>query len=276
MIAMRATVLASISRLLAHFANWTTTHLSAHQAIGQPIITSLYNADYRARTELQRLQARGSSSLRAFSSPLIAMRDDLVIFDVGARGGILPKFEYLRKSAEWHLFEPDPREYRRLQNQYRREDRVKIHQLALDANDGVIDLHVTLKPGVASTLRPTAGGRFTTVRKISVSSATVATYCAETGARPFLIKLDTQGTEHRIFRGLGPIRPLVIWTELEGPGRYEGALEPAIVCSMLMDLGYELVRERGDDYLFILRSELQNAKTQAVINVFDDNSLAAR
>lgn len=235
--------------------------------IPDKLFSWLYDLEYESRVDLERLAARSSNQIRD-TSELISDRR-LHIFDIGARGGILPIFTHLQSFATWTLFEPDPHEYQRLTRRYRGQRNVSVEPLAVAATSGEVGLFESLKRGVSSTLHPIYGGRFRVTQTRKVAAVSIADYCTEKGIAPDVIKLDTQGSELEILKGLGRNRPDVIWTEIQGASYYLGATSPEAVEEFLVGLGYSLLSKHGADYLFGLVSSRGKTLQDAFLMLFE-------
>lgn len=130
----------------------------------------------------------------------------LTLIDVGAGGGInrrrWRKFSNLRVVG----FEPDEREFYRLQS----SDRYRWFQEALYGTEGLFGLNVTRSQTGTSLLEPNLEfikhvniplSDFDVLRKVPLRCRTLDSLCAEHGLAPHVIKLDTQGTELDILKG---------------------------------------------------------------------------
>lgn len=150
---------------------------------------------------------------------LLSPDDALVVLDGGARNGP-SELKALQRLCVTHCFEPNPAEVPRLRevagllerNSVSRGN-VFVHPAALAGHTGSCTLHVSLRPGATSCLRPNialldtfASDHWSELKEIvvshEVSCITLADFLSETNI-DFVdfCKLDTQGTELDILRG---------------------------------------------------------------------------
>ena len=139
-------------------------------------------------------------------------------FDIGARRG--PP-GYLRPYAQWMDFtlcEPEPKEAARL----RAMGYTVVEQAIADVK-GTATLHVTRSPGSSSLLHPLGRmRRFGTtdlskvdiLEEVAVETTTIDHVAKELGIGFHFVKLDTQGSEPDIIKGMTACRPLLIATEV--------------------------------------------------------------
>src|SRR5262245_30028691 len=71
------------------------------------------------------------------------MAINCVVIDAGARYGLHPTWADLRGLAEFHLFEMDADEARRLQRKYESDPRIKVYPLALYSSDTTLTFRVS-------------------------------------------------------------------------------------------------------------------------------------
>jgi FkbM family methyltransferase len=167
----------------------------------------------------------------------------LVLFDVGARGGIFPYLERYRDILDVHVCEPEPAEAKRLQ-----QNGYKVVAKGLADKIGCRELLVTRSPGSASFLDPKTSWRLMGLRnpaKIDVVQK-VPVECTTLAALPFareidFLKLDTQGLEYDILSAMGECRPLCLVTELSFVPLYSGQKTIFEVGKYLEDKGYVMM-----------------------------------
>lgn len=128
------------------------------------------------------------------------------LIDVGAGGGINRRRWGRFRNLTVIGFEPDEREFNKLQDSERR----RWLKVALYGSEGVFDLNVTRYQTNTSLLEPNLEliqvlnvplSDFDILRKVPVRCRTLDALCDEYGLVPHVIKLDTQGTEIDILRG---------------------------------------------------------------------------
>lgn len=170
------------------------------------------------------------------------LRSPLVYLDVGARGGLNEGLRRYERFLSPCLVEPDPEEAARL----RAKGHAVIDKL-LGAAPGRLTLRLTRKPGLSSTLEPDgafvgfyagASDRFAVERRLELEASTLASEAARLGVKPALLKIDTQGTELDVLKGLGGLRPAFVIIEVSFVPLYSGQNLAWEACEHLRRLGY--------------------------------------
>jgi FkbM family methyltransferase len=143
------------------------------------------------------------------------------VIDVGAERGELAG-ELLQAGAEeLHTFEPHPDNLEALHARFDADARVTVHEHAVSDSDGNGELHVSADPsGVqlpfGHTLLKRAGtdeiewGNNITVRLRSLGSLIDA---GELPIRAGVLKIDTEGHDLAVVRGMGPLEADVVMVE---------------------------------------------------------------
>lgn len=116
--------------------------------------------------------------------------------------------------------EPEPEEAQRLRKMY---PNAKVIQNALGDRQETRTLFVTLQPGCSSLLRPAVSPRAPkefkklceVVREVDVEVERTETAFLSAGVVPEVLKLDVQGMELAILRGLGPVLAEIDVVEIE-------------------------------------------------------------
>jgi FkbM family methyltransferase len=166
----------------------------------------------RAVTKLAKT-VRGSRGARyeaAFSDALLgAVRDGDVVWDVGANLGHYVEAMLAKAGARGHIvaFEPSRECFGALTVRYGADSRVKCENLALGARSGSAQLlvaddrlgatHRILRDPLAETV---ADARVDAVGVISGDE-----YSKRTQPPPNVIKIDTEGAELDVLRGMGQL-----------------------------------------------------------------------
>lgn len=149
------------------------------------------------------------------------MNTQVRLMDIGARGGIHPRWKPFYPLLEVRAFDADADECRRL-NQEHHPYRIFYMPVALGAVNGEKrSLHITKAPGCSSLLLPNTelcskfpfGSEMEVVSVQSVTLSRLDTVCPD--FQPDFIKVDTQGTELEILHGAGRLLESVIGVELE-------------------------------------------------------------
>jgi FkbM family methyltransferase len=180
--------------------------------------------------------------------------NDLTLIDVGAAFGLPHNLSALSRLATVCFFEPDPAAARLVEEDLRHRGLTNSHvfAIALSGADGPRTLHVTNVPTGSSLLKPgsAAGLDFTThdylfpIREITVETRKLATVLDEAGLpRADAIKLDTQGAELEILKGLGSrLSDSTVAVELEigFPGIYCDQPGFGDIDKLMTDAGFTL------------------------------------
>ncbi len=131
-----------------------------------------------------------------------------VVVDAGARYGLHPSWAQLRDIAEFHLFEMDAEEARRLTQKYKDDPRITIHPVALYSSDTVLKFQVSEHQALNSIFQANdsllrsndymlrdfavTGERTTEARSLDSLFA---------GRDVHFLKLDVEGAEYEVLKG---------------------------------------------------------------------------
>jgi FkbM family methyltransferase len=167
----------------------------------------------------------------------------ILLFDVGARGGIFSYLERYREILEIYVCEPEPAEAERL-----RAKGYKVVPKGLAGTNASRELLLTRDPGSASFLDPKTPWRLMglgNAAKIDVVKK-VPVECTRLSDLPFsrgidFLKLDTQGLGYEILTAMGECRPLCLVTELSFVPLYSRQKTIFEVGKYLEDKGYVMV-----------------------------------
>jgi len=134
----------------------------------------------------------------------------LVLADVGARGGLKKNWQAARRHLQVLGFEPDKREFDRLQAQPPADVQIRLFNVALHDRRGRISLNIARDAGLTSIFEPDRAfldtfpdaSRFDTVARIEIDADTLDHVVESDGvAGPDFIKADTQGSELLVLQG---------------------------------------------------------------------------
>jgi FkbM family methyltransferase len=146
----------------------------------------------------------------------------LCIVDVGASGGINPKWKKLGVPVKAILFEPDPREYKNLK--LTSSDDLIVLNSALTDKPGKIKLNLCKKQMVSSVYTPnfeflnlfSESQRFEIVKKIEINADTLSNQLKKSDIKEVdFIKIDVQGYELSVLKGGGKYIESSIGLEIE-------------------------------------------------------------
>ncbi len=176
---------------------------------------------------------------------LVARLDDRTMIDVGAERGSMAD-GMLRAGVEnLHALDADPTNTAALRTRFADDARVTVHECAVSDEDGHAELHLSTDPDgsplpFGHTLLERADtdeiawGKTVTVARRSLGSMIDA---GEIPSSTGVLKIDAEGHDLAVVRGMGPLRADVVmvehWTDLpHGLGRC-----PWTVQDMLSELG---------------------------------------
>jgi FkbM family methyltransferase len=149
-------------------------------------------------------------------------KNPLWVVDVGASGGIDPRWSRITDNYKAVMFEPDPREYEQLVRKC--GNNMMVLNSALSDSKGTVDFHLCRKQEVSSVYIPNVDflkkfsgiDRFDVIKKIALKADTLGNQLRINQVPEVdFIKIDTQGYELPILRGGGDYLDRVIGLELE-------------------------------------------------------------
>lgn len=195
----------------------------------------------------------------------------LLIADIGAVGGIDPRWKRFSKALEAILFEPDPRSIEGLRAMAPKN--WKVINAALGLKNELRDLHLCARDQCSSFLKPDLNilGRWPNPErfriektiKLETRSLDEVVRTEKLGNIDF-IKVDTQGSELDILRGSKQTLANVIGVEVEVEfvPIYKGQPLFADICAYLNGLGFELFDIKRCNW--IRHPEVDQARGQIV------------
>lgn len=207
--------------------------------------------------------AREVSNVDGFASeePLVerllsAIQPNDICFDVGANIGIIAltlAARHVDNGVRVHAFEPEPRNASDLRNNVKLNGltNVTCHELALGAETKRAALFVSNEVGAGSHSLVASGRRNT--GEISVAVVRGDEFVRETGVAPDVLKVDVEGAEMEVLRGLaqqfesGRIRELFV--ELHPPFLIMAGTSEDELREWLTQRGYERIwrSQRGTE-----------------------------
>ncbi len=170
------------------------------------------------------------------------------VIDIGAHCGSWT-VEYAKHFKRVLAFEPNPNNYKYLERNAGSIDNVQIHNFALGAMSGEVQMnpgkdnsgqwHMSRKRGVAATVKPLDSIYFD--EDID------------------LLKMDVEGFEFDVLLGAAETirkHQPVICLEKNGLGLRYG-IDDKVIDQLLKRLGYELVARENKDYAYVYTGEYQ-------------------
>lgn len=194
--------------------------------------------------------------MRALNKLLGELKIGLV--DVGASGGLEPRWRSIQQHIKAFLFEPDERSHKKLRSSDYVEE---VFSVGLAASEIKSSLNLCRKPGVSSLLAPrysflsrfADAKRFDVIKQEEIELSTLDKCLLTRGIDCDFIKIDTQGTELDILHGGAVLLDSAIIgleIEVEFIQLYENQPLFGDICTHLESKGYEFV-----DFVNICRWE---------------------
>lgn len=194
--------------------------------------------------------------MRALNKVMGELKIGLV--DVGASGGLEPRWRSIQHYIKAFLFEPDERSHQTLKSSDYVEE---VFPVGLGASEIKSSLNLCRKPGVSSLLAPrysflsrfADAKRFDVIKQEEIELSTLDKCLLARRIDCDFIKIDTQGTELDILQGGAALLDSAIIgleIEVEFIQLYENQPLFGDVCTHLESKGYEFV-----DFVNICRWE---------------------
>jgi len=180
----------------------------------------------------------------------------LIIVDIGASGGVDPRWSEFTSSYKGILFEPDPREYDILRKNSNSNSNLIVLNAALSDSNKTVNFHLCKKQMVSSVYEPNFdflnkfpdAERFEVEKIIEIDTDTLDNQLSKIDiAKIDFIKLDTQGYELPILKGAQDtlLNTIGLTIEIEFAPMYKD--QP------LFDEVDRFVRENGFDLIDLQR-----------------------
>ncbi len=197
------------------------------------------------------------------------IRNPSIIVEFGSYdGGDGAYYKSLFPSSRVVSVEADPLRFEVIKG-YADKLHLEVYEGAICDTDGEVVFYPIIDPNVVDC-ETKAGGSgsinrrtekyksiFTHLREaepIIVTSYTLEKFCIKYEI-PFIdfLHLDVEGAEHRVIKGMGDLRPKVIWAESYLGKEYygENAYEIGEIDYLLKLMGYTIVENNKSDSLFI-------------------------
>ncbi len=218
-----------------------------------------------------------------------------VIFDVGTYDGAdAVGFKRKFPDARVDAFEADPDNHARIvESGEVAKTGVGVHHFAVCDKAGTVEFHpvtdarhkLTNDGCSGSILAPTAHVlekypflKFREAQKIP--AIRLDEFCAKNGiAEIDVLHIDAQGAEGYVLKGLGEMRPGMIFLEIDAVEEYVGTVPLETLHSLLTDRGYDKPWQGDHDALYVLKTNPLDRLTVCVTNFhrpqFLDRALAS-
>jgi FkbM family methyltransferase len=223
--------------------------------------------------EISKIAARREFVIQGQRNPEIRIKiikkliaEKIEHLDVGARDGIEVSTSPYSDVLSSTLVEPDPIEAKKLRGSGYRV----IEQILSDVHGVQKKLYLARKRGVSSLFKPNMNvikyyspengeaniHRFDTEEEVKINTTTISRLGKKLNINFDDIKMDTEGSELKILKGLGKQRPFFLKTEVEMVELYETQALFHDVLKFLYDLGYVMcdlnirIRPHGGYYGF--------------------------
>ena len=192
---------------------------------------------------------------------LVSYFEEPIALDVGANEGALTKV-LLDAGFEVYAFEPYPPVANKLQKSLGDNPRLHVSELALGSHDTTLVLHIAEggseqtgeDPSVYNTFQPHFVAKdvsFNSELQVPVRSLSSLVAKKELPPNFQILKIDTEGFDLEVIRGLGQLQPAVVQTEFWGEGflfvRQEQAAELALGREIIVEM-----RARGYRWSLIM------------------------
>jgi FkbM family methyltransferase len=172
------------------------------------------------------MELYGQDAEMRLLSTLMARLDNRSLIDVGAERGGLAEGMLRGGVEELHAFDPHPDNVKALHARFDANARVTVHECAVSDNDGSGELHLSSSPdGSQLAFGHTLMKRTDTAEIVWAETLTVALRSlgslidtGEIPQRTGILKIDTEGHDLAVVRGMGALDPDVVmvehWTDL--------------------------------------------------------------
>ncbi|MDP6538177.1 MAG: FkbM family methyltransferase [Planctomycetota bacterium] len=212
------------------------------EVLGQPLRLVV-----TTRRELRR--ARQMWHERALIERMRETLDDGdVLFDVGANIGLVSLLMGLHtagRGVSVHGFEPEPRNFEHFERNIEENGlgaSVSAHRIALGAGEGEVELFVR---GRAGEGRHSIAEERGSTASIRVPSRTAASFAAECGQSPTVVKIDVEGAEGRVLAGFEELMedapPRDVFLEIHSKGDRDRMPGGGTIADWLGERGFGLV-----------------------------------
>ena len=172
--------------------------------------------------------------------------DKIHVLDIGGAGGI--EKGYLKYKNNLNITLVEPREGTDLSV---KDKDINIVTRLIGEKEGESVLNILKKGDCSSTLEPNGefikyycGGKksekFNVLEKVSFPMTTIENIIQKTTKQLDYLKIDAQGTESDIIKGLGSYRPIIIKTEISFVPLYSNSTIFFHLGKMIYEMGYIL------------------------------------
>ena len=170
--------------------------------------------------------------------------EKIVVFDIGARGGINKGLAKYKEVLDVYLSDADASASDQLIN---KEGFHVIDKGIGQKDEDEEELYLCKKLACSSILKPSGrfldlytqgnSSRFEVIKKEKISITNISTIFKHRNSLDFL-KIDVQGYELEVIKGFGKVRPLLIETEFSNVPIYQDSVTFFELGKEIYDLGY--------------------------------------
>ena len=209
-------------------------------------------------------------SLLAFNA--LPNKGEITLADVGAAGGVEPRWKPFSKNINYVGFEPDNRSLETITNKNTEFKSYQLFPHALSEKTSTLNLRLCKKPQVSSLYQPNSSflAKFPNTQRFDVEE-TVAIDCVSLDSVSLpkidFLKIDIQGAENDVIKGASSTLESVLGLELEVEflELYKGQPLFGDVCNTLSKNEFEFI-----DFLNLSRWERKRPRNGHGQCVFGD------
>jgi FkbM family methyltransferase len=187
-----------------------------------------------------------------------------VIFDIGCFD-CSESLQFKRRfpQTDIYAFEASPKNYNRIITNPNITSQVRVFNMALCDKIGEIDFHDSYgvnecSGSILESCHTREDLKFHSA--VKVPATTISHFCATQGIPNVdVIHMDVQGAEYYVMKGIGEIRPEIIFCETAEYDNYKGALTMEDLDDLMTDLGYRIEKALEFDTLYVKKENVRTS-----------------